>query len=198
MTELTLQKKAENYVSNLFLEANTSGLFYHDFNHTLSVVDAVTTIAEAIKLTEKEKDILTVAAWFHDTGYLYTRTEHEALSIRIVKSALNPNYLSLTEAVTTCIAATKVGQTPQSDLAALLKDADIAFGSAYNFYQTNNAYREELRITENKTFDDATWYKMSLIFLENVTFFSAYGQQHFAPLVKQNLERYKSEKPDNF
>ena len=191
MVGQTVIKKAEHYVSNLFLEANTSGLFYHDFNHTLSVVEAVTTIAKALQLTAAETDILTVAAWFHDTGYLYTRNEHEALSCKIAQRALMPDYPHIIDPVNTCIAATKVGQIPQSALAALLKDADVAFGSAYDFMQTNHAYRDELRISEKRVFDDETWYQMSLNFLEEVTFFSPYGQQYFTPLVKQNLEKYK-------
>ncbi|MFK7947527.1 MAG: HD domain-containing protein [Saprospiraceae bacterium] len=192
MTKLTLQEKAENYISDLFLEANTSGLFYHDFNHTLSVVKAVDTIAKAISLSDKEREILIVAAWFHDIGYLYTRTEHEAFSIKITKQALNPNHSSLIKPVTTCIAATKVGEKPQTYLAALLKDADIAFGSAYDFLKTNNAYREELRISENKIFDDTTWRTMSLNFLKNVVFFSDYGKTYFAPLVANNLKKYQT------
>jgi predicted metal-dependent HD superfamily phosphohydrolase len=191
MGKLTLLEEAESYISNLFLEANTSGLFYHDFNHTLSVVEAVTTIAEAINLPKKTTDILIISAWFHDVGYLYTRKEHEAMSINIVQSALRTSYKMLIDDIVICIAATKVGETPKNDLAALLKDADIAFGSAYNFLKTNNSYREELRISENKTFDDVTWREMSLNFLENVVFFSDYGKEHFAPLVKQNLENYK-------
>lgn len=192
MIKLTLQEKAESYVSSLFLEANTSGLFYHDFNHTLSVVKAVDKIAKTINLSNEEREILIVAAWFHDVGYLYTRIEHETFGINIAQQALNPNHPSLIKPVTACIAATKVGQKPQTDLAALLKDADIAFGSAYDFLKTNHAYREELRVSEKKTFDDATWETMSLKFLENVVFFSDYGKKHFAPLVANNLRNYQA------
>lgn len=192
MTGLIITKIAEKYVSNLFLEANTSGLFYHDFNHTLSIVEAVISIAKALKLTAEEKNILTVAAWFHDTGYLYTRNEHEALSCKIAQRALTPNFPDIIDTVNACIAATKVEQIPQSDLAALLKDADVAFGSAYDFQKTNYAYREELRISERRVFDDETWYQMSLHFLETVTFYSPYGQQYLAPLAQQNLEKYRA------
>lgn len=191
MTKPTLLDKAEDYVSNLFLEANTSGLFYHDYNHTLSVVEAVQTISKTVQLPNKASEILILSAWFHDVGYLFTRTEHEAMSIKITQSALSPNYTFLFDEVSTCIAATKVGVKPQTELAALLKDADIAFGAAYDFLKTNNAYREELRISENKIFDNQTWKELSLNFLENVTFFSNYGKTHFAPLVAQNLKKYR-------
>ena len=191
MAKLTIQDKVENYVRNLFLEANTSGLFYHDFNHTLSVVETVSSITKAINLSKEESEILKIAAWFHDVGYLYTRIEHEALSCKVASLALKTNYSSLIQSVTTCIAATKVGQLPENNLVALLKDADIAFGSAYDFIKTNNAYREELRISEKKIYDDNTWYNMSLNFLQNVTFFSNYGKENYTSMVTKNIVSYK-------
>jgi predicted metal-dependent HD superfamily phosphohydrolase len=190
MKNLTLLEKAENYVSDLFLNANTAGLFYHNYNHTLSVVEGVAHAAETLSLSDNEAEILLLAAWFHDTGYLYTRIEHEAKSIEVTQNALRPNYVRLTEAVTTCIAATKVGETPKNDLAALLKDVDVAFGSAYNFKKTNLAFREELVISENKRFSNQTWQKMSINFLQNVEFYSDYGKMNFKHLVEKNLEAY--------
>lgn len=190
MKNLTLLEKAENYVSDLFLNANTAGLFYHNYNHTLSVVEGVTEAAEVLNLSDAETEILVIAAWFHDTGYLYTRVEHEAKSIEVAQNALRPNYTHLIEAVTTCIAATKVGVTPQNHLAALLKDVDVAFGSAYNFKKTNTAFREELIISEKKIFTNETWKKMSIDFLKNVEFYSDYGKMNFRHLVEKNLEMY--------
>ena len=191
MTKLSLLEKAENYVSDLFLNANTSGLYYHDFNHTIAVVESVKKIATAINLSIDETEVLILSAWFHDVGYLYTRTEHEAKSIEIVKNALRPNYTQLTPTVITYIAATKVGNVPQSKLAAILKDADTAFGSAYDYVKTSNSYRKELNVSEGKTFADDVWRQMCIDFLEGVTFYSEYGKQYFEPLVKQNLEKYK-------
>jgi predicted metal-dependent HD superfamily phosphohydrolase len=190
MKNLTLLEKVENYVSDLFLNANTASLFYHNYNHTLSVVEGVKEAAEILDLSDYETEILILSAWFHDTGYLYTRIEHEAKSIEVAQNALRPNYTHLIEAVTTCIAATKVGVRPKNNLAALLKDVDVAFGSAYNFKQTNNAFREELVVSENKIFSNEAWKKMSTDFLKTVEFYSDYGKMNFRHLVKKNLEAY--------
>lgn len=190
MENLTLLEKAENYVSDLFLNANTSGLFYHNYNHTLSIVEGVKDAAESLNLSDQDTEILILSAWFHDTGYLYTRIEHEAKSIEVAQNALRPNYIHLIEAVTTCIAATKVGVTPQNYLAALLKDVDVAFGAAYNFKKTNAAFREELIVSENKRFSNEVWQKMNTDFLQSVEFYSDYGKANFKPLVEKNLEAY--------
>lgn len=194
MSQLSLLEKAENYVTELFQNANTAGLYYHSFSHTLSIVEAATVTAKALNLSEADTDNLVLAAWFHDVGYLYTRIEHEARSIEMTVSALKPNYVHLIDSVTSCIAATKVGEVPKTDLAALLKDVDTAYGSAYNFIRTSNTYRDELRILENKTYSDNDWQVMCLDFLRNVTFYSQYGKEKFEPLVKKNLEIYLAKK----
>jgi len=190
MSQLSLLEKAENYVTELFQNTNTAGLYYHSFSHTLSIVEASRIAAESVKLSEKETEVLVLAAWFHDVGYLSTRVEHEAKSIEMTQNALKPNYIDLIEPVTTCIAATKVGEIPKSNLAAILKDVDTAFGSAYNYVQTSNSYRKELSVLEKKIYSDSDWYSMCVAFLEKVTFYSEYGIERFTPLVKKNLEIY--------
>lgn len=194
MNQLSLLEKAENYVIELFQDANTAGLYYHSFSHTLSIVEAAKTAAKELNLSEGETDVLVLSAWFHDVGYLYTRIEHEEKSMEMTESALRPNYVHLIESVLPCIAATKLGETPKTDLAALLKDVDTAFGSAYDFIDTSNTYRKELKVLENKTYSDNDWRVMCLDFLRNVTFYSEYGKKKFIPLVKKNLETYLAEK----
>lgn len=191
MSTMSLLEKAEQYISNLFLEEDTSDLYYHDYNHTLYVVAATTKMAAALNFSAEETDCLVLSAWFHDVGYLYTRQEHEAKSIEIAISALRPNYTELTERVVACIAATKLGEIPKGHLAALLKDADTSFGAAGDFLYTNKAYRIELKVSENKSFTNKVWQEMSLNFLENVQFYSDYGKQHFEPSLKENIKKYK-------
>jgi predicted metal-dependent HD superfamily phosphohydrolase len=190
MSQLSLLEKAEVYITELFQNTNTAGLYYHSFSHTLSIVEASKTAANVLGLSAAETDILVLSAWFHDVGYLYTRIEHEAKSIELTRNALQPNYIPLIEPVITCIAATKVGESPKTNLAALLKDVDTAFGSAYDYINTSNTYRKELKVLENKTYSDKDWQVMCLNFLQNVTFYSDYGKEKFEPLVKKNLENY--------
>jgi putative nucleotidyltransferase with HDIG domain len=191
MNRLPLLYKAEDYITELYLNENTAGLYYHDFNHTLNVVEVATAAADELGLSAAERDVLLVAAWFHDVGYLYTRIEHEAKSIEIAQNALHPNYIPLIPSVTACIEATKVGAIPKTPLAALLKDVDVAFGSAYDFVETNSLFREELKDLEGRTFSDTEWERLCLEFLTQVKFYSDYGKQHFAPLVARNLEMYQ-------
>ena len=44
-------------------------IFSYNLKHTEQVVEACKEILSGFDLTEKEKEQLLVAAWFHDTGY---------------------------------------------------------------------------------------------------------------------------------
>ena len=67
---MNIVQKAESYVFGLFKDKLSPDYIYHNFNHTLRVVNNVRIIAEAEGLNEEDTETLMMAAWFHDTGYI--------------------------------------------------------------------------------------------------------------------------------
>ena len=67
-----LQDKVEVHVKELFRDYIRPGLIYHNYEHTRYVVEKVNEIAAQYDLTERDLFILETAAWFHDTGYLFS------------------------------------------------------------------------------------------------------------------------------
>ena len=67
-----LYKKIEHYVTGLYETLQDDTLAFHNLKHTESVVDRTKEIAGHYHVNEKEMLILYTAAWFHDTGYLFT------------------------------------------------------------------------------------------------------------------------------
>jgi HD superfamily phosphodiesterase len=55
--------------------------FYHDCSHTLEVVSAVKELSIAEKLSPLESEMVIIAAWFHDTGYIKGAENHENESV---------------------------------------------------------------------------------------------------------------------
>ena len=78
----------EEYVRELFEKDTPKNLVYHKLNHTIEVVEAATDLGRRARISDLEMEILIISAWFHDTGYLYTYTNHEDESIRIAKEFL--------------------------------------------------------------------------------------------------------------
>ena len=111
--------------------------------------------------------------------------EHEAKSIEIATIYLNqvgyPNSKLI--AITKCIEATKMGVAPRNRLAALMKDADIAFGILHGFKKIGDALRKEWMTLLNRQYSDIEWETIQTNFLKGLTFYSEYGQTHFRKIV---------------
>jgi HD superfamily phosphodiesterase len=67
----TMIEEAEGYIFDLFNEKLSHDYLYHSYQHTLETVEACKKIAKAYpEISEDDMEILLVAAWFHDSGYI--------------------------------------------------------------------------------------------------------------------------------
>src|SRR6476619_262911 len=82
-------KEVPQFVTSLFTEDKTKTLAYHSLEHTKEVVRHVQEIAAAEGMSEEDKEILVMAAWFHDVGHLDGGLElHEERSVDQLKAFL--------------------------------------------------------------------------------------------------------------
>lgn len=63
------------HVIELYKQYQTPVLLYHNLEHTQNVVMRTDEIASNYSLNKTELCILSVAAWFHDTGQLFGEAE---------------------------------------------------------------------------------------------------------------------------
>jgi len=185
--ENTLVQQSAAFVQALFEQHPNHQLFFHDFGHTQAVVATVQKMTQAMELSTQQQQLLQIAAWFHDVGYLYTYQQHEAKSIAIARQFLTKKLSDeQLKWITDSIAATELGVEPTSEQAAILKDADLAYGVTHHFRERGPLLRKEWEIHKDKHLTNAEWELLQYNFLQNVKFWSAYGQQHFAPIVERN------------
>ncbi|MEZ0128372.1 HD domain-containing protein, partial [Flavobacterium sp. LBUM151] len=85
---MNLIEQSEDFVSNLLKDKLSNLYSYHNFNHTLTVVNAVKELCKKEDVDGKDKEMLLVAAWFHDTGYTIGYEKHEEESVKIVTKFL--------------------------------------------------------------------------------------------------------------
>lgn len=123
---LNIIDKSERAATDILLSTPES-MVYHNLNHTREVVSAADKIGTYANLSEEEKEILLISAWFHDTGYKYTYENHEKKSIELARDFLNKNNYPKEniEKVVSCILATKSGQKPSTLTEKVLIDADF-------------------------------------------------------------------------
>lgn len=193
---MTLLEQSEDFVYNLLKDKLSILYSYHNFNHTTNVVNAVKELCANENVGVDDKEMLLVAAWFHDTGYIKGNNNHEKESVRIVTDFLSDKNKSpeFIKNVSDLIAATAKCYEPNTHLEKIIKDADYVHITTSEYVSSCECLRMEWQNTENKVFSDEEWAIVNLDFLENKHhFYTDYAKEKWQPLKEKNLNKIHKE-----
>ena len=191
----TLLEIVEQHVRELFANRISPDFTYHDLHHTFNVVEAVQELAALEGIGADEIRLLTIAAWFHDTGYDRGRFEHEVRSADYARTFLREQdypeeQIGVIEA---CIRATYYPQRPKNKLEALLCDADLSHLGQSNYWERCGLVRQEMIMVDNRVMSDLEWVNFELEFMNSHRYHTEAARQlyqknktkHIRQLVKQ-------------
>ncbi len=181
-----------DYVKELF-ETHPALFLYHNLQHTKDVVNIVKEISDNSGVDEEEKELLLIAAWFHDTGYLQNILHHEEKSAEIAQEYLERiNFpTNKIKKVKQLILSTRMPQNPVTPSEKIICDADISYIGHDDFIKRIPSLRDEWVQTIKKTFTDEEWIKQNIEFIESNRFHTEYARQKFGEMRKKNLSRLK-------
>ena len=182
--------KAESFIFALCKDKLSPDYIYHNFNHTLRVVNSVKIIIGEEQVSEEEAEMLVLAALFHDTGYIEGATEHEEKSALIAEKFLIENNFSSHKAtqVADLIRMTKLNAEPHTHLERIIRDADCAHFADKNFNSLSELLREEWKLTEDKCFTDLEWALGNRkMLMQDHRFYTEYGKSTLQPLKEDNI-----------
>jgi HD superfamily phosphodiesterase len=188
-----LYKKIEHYVTNLFETLQDDILAFHNLKHTQSVVDRTKEIAGHYHVNEKEMLTLYAAAWFHDTGYLFTEpAKHEEMSAEIMRKFMleHTNDSELINNIEQCILATKQPTKPTNLLEQIICDADTYNLGTKEFKATNKRAMEEHRLRTG-SLDKAEFNKQTIKMLEAHQFYTTYCKDLLSVTKELNMKKLK-------
>lgn len=185
--------KVEEYAKAILENEIPEKYVYHDRYHTSRVVEAAKMIGRESGLTESDLEVLTVAAWFHDTGYRQGCANHETNSAQIARSFLTKeNYPEDNIAkIEGCIAATKMPQNPTNLLEQVLCDADLHHLACTDYSEMSKKMHKEVEIMKNQEIDNDSWNEMNYNFFKDHEFFTPYAKNHLQPIKEENLQLIK-------
>ena len=95
MKKHKIQFLAGKYIAQLFTKELSPNLLFHNFHHTANVVRGVRELSKHLGLVKEEKEILLLAAWFHDSGHTICYADHEIESQKIAKAFLEEKTILL-------------------------------------------------------------------------------------------------------
>lgn len=191
--ESPLLDKTRAFVENLMSKELPDYLVYHNFQHTQDVVDAAVEIAIKSHLRQEQMELVLVAAYLHDIGYIRNTESHEDHSIDLSTEFLNGHQANkkYVDEVIGCIQATKMPQRPTNLVEKVLCDADLYHLSSKVYFEKAELLRKEFSEVEQDEITESEWLDMSTIFIGNHQYFTEYGKRVLAPMKEQNLKKIK-------
>ena len=180
----------KNFVISLLKHNLPENYYYHNYKHTLYVIDRALEIGSNEGCTQEELELIETAALWHDTGYIRTYKNHEEESCLLAREHLpgfgySPAYV---EKVCSMIMATRIPQLPQNKLEEILADADLEYlGSDSFISKADELFREMQSINPKLTLDK--WNEMQIAFLQNHHYFTNFCKQHKEAVKQQHLQQ---------
>ena len=149
-------------------------LCYHCLAHTKEgVVPSTERLAVLENVDGIELELLLTAAYFHDIGFVENGDRHEEIGARIAAEALAQfNFGSEhIQRIQNLILATRLPQSPDDILEAILADADLDVLGRDDFLLKSLELKDELEAL-GESHSDAEWYRRQLGFLESHHFWT--------------------------
>ena len=181
--------QAGAYVEAYFRTREPHWAVYHNLKHTKDVVEAAREIGLAVRLSEEQIEIVTLAAWFHDIGYLEDANDHEQKGVEMASRFLLENGYPPDKIgkVAGCIRATKIPQEPANLMEQVLCDADLAHLANENFLELSDLVRLELALREGREFSDLEWLEENVRFVTALSYHTSYARSKFTVRYTKNL-----------
>ena len=193
---MNLIEEAEDFVCKLLKDKLYDLYFYHDCNHTLEVVTAVKKLSKEEKLSPLESEMVILAAWFHDTGYIQGSDNHENESVDIVSNFLKEKDKSdeYIKKVSSIIKATTYDYIPQTLLEKIIRDADYFHFTKEDYPVKCNLLRKELEGTNKAKFTDLEWANENLkVLSQNHVYYTDYAIANWQTLKEKNIKLIEQE-----
>jgi uncharacterized protein len=169
---------AEEHIRSL-LSKEMPKLPYHNVNHIYDVLDASLKIAASEKLSEDDVKLLRVAALFHDAGFIRNAASHEEHGAQMAREILPAHGFSddQIDVIANMIIATRIPQTPSTQLERVLCDADLDYLGRNDFYAIGGTLFEELK-EQGAVETEREWNLVQRTFLNSHRYHTEFGKKN--------------------
>ncbi|GAB1451393.1 hypothetical protein MASR2M47_14490 [Draconibacterium sp.] len=186
-------EEAERYVSNKLRNETPIGYTYHTLDHTMEVVKNAIYIGSKENIGEDEMNMLVVAAWFHDVGYVKKYVGHETESAAMADKFLEQREVDKTirDNIVDCILSTTFPQQAKSKIAEVLCDADLMHLGLSTYFGWAQKLRQEQKSAGVAALKQIEFEKESVRIFEQHHYFTKYCRDTLTETKQDNLNRIK-------
>ena len=186
-------EKLKEKILKLLDQQLPGDLTYHGTHHTLDVLDVCNAYIERGGIEEKDALLLRTGVLFHDFGFTRSFEEHERNGAILAEKVLpefgfGPEEIKTVEGL---IMATKIPQTPETELEKIICDADLDYLGRDDYYPISNTLFQELR-SLGKLETEAEWNDLQIRFLEAHRYHTEYALENRQPEKEKRLAELKA------
>jgi predicted metal-dependent HD superfamily phosphohydrolase len=185
--------KLKSIIQQLYKENLKSDLTYHGFHHVLDVLNACNAHIKRDSIPHEKAYLLRTAALLHDTGILWTYSNHETKGIEYSKKLLPTLDYNDKEIDIVCnlIRATELPQSPKNELEEIICDADLDYLGTNSFYTVGGTLFKEF-IAYDVVSNEEEWDKLQVRFLEKHHYFTAFCKANREPKKQERIKEIKA------
>ena len=200
MNYLEILDRIKTHVNSLFYTRMDERLIYHNLYHTEQVVQNTIKIAGHYQLGDEDFFIVTVAAWFHDVGYLSDWKSHEQKGAEAAAKFLMGQDVdeNIIKKIAGCILATKMPQNPHGLLEQIICDADLYHLGSDSFKERNKLMRKEAEAFCGKSIDKDHWREKTIELFEAHHYHTEFCQQKLGEGKAKNLQDLKDKAKEKY
>ncbi len=166
---------------------------YHSPDHTYQVVEKVEEIGLQCQLKSGEIDVLRLAAWLHDLGYIDVYDGHEEASKQMADTFLSEQGAPqpVIDSVGRLILATKLDTEPNNLLEKVIKDADLFNLATPDALENSEKIRWEWEYFCNREFSDEDWDAFNYTFFTNHEYYTQYALEVMEPVKQEHVKKLR-------
>lgn len=186
-------KKSRELVQECIAQHSTIDLAYHNMDHIERVVKAADKLADKAQLPDEERELLLLAALYHDVGFGVDPADHEQISAGIAAECLKKLDLPSDKVnrVQELILATDMNWKGDDHLSLLLRDADMSGLADRNYLMIAEGLRRERVDITGEDINRSDWMSQNISFLKGHTWQTKEGKSLFKKGKKKNLKWLK-------
>ena len=186
-------QEARHYALRWFNERNDPRVVFHTYQQAAATAKLVEEIGEGNAATQEQLEAALIAAWLHNLGFVVQYDqgweESRQLAVAFLKREQAPE--PLIQRVYNALAGLPGKEIPASLEARILADAVRAQQYGPSFFDQSPLLQLEMEL-KGHDFSPSAWAQYQLQQLLNVTYFTPYCKERFAPLLGKHLLEQKA------
>lgn len=188
-----ITEEAKLYINKLL--TSLDDLYYHQYEHTLDVYERSTYLAKKEGLNDEDREMIGLAALFHDTGFVVRYDENEIIGAKIaenfLKTMLYPDE-KIKEIERIILATNPNYKEPKDIFEAIIKDADIDNLWRDDFFEKWGKVKTEIETIKSIKIKDPEWHHAMLDVLYKNKFFTKTQKEEREQKREENIEHLKT------